>query len=61
MSTAPETQTTAKAPRRRWFRIVVWTFASLFVLLIVALLGGWYYTTTADFQRRVGTEVVGVL
>ena len=28
---------------------------------MVLFLGGWYYTTTADFQRRVGAEVVSVL
>jgi translocation and assembly module TamB len=61
MSTAPEKATTIKAPRSLMFRIVAWTFASLFVSLLIAILGGWYYTTTVDFQRRVGSEVVRVL
>jgi len=58
--TAPETKT-VKTPRRRWLRIVAWTFGGLFAVLLVLFLGGWYYTTTADFQRRVGAEVVSVL
>ena len=51
----------AKKPSRRVLRFVGWTLGSLFVLLLIAFLGGWYYTTTPDFQRRVGTEVVSVL
>ena len=60
MSTAAKTKS-VKTPRRRWLRIIAWTFGGLFALLLVVLLGGWYYTTTADFQRRVGAEVVSVL
>ncbi len=60
MSTAAENKP-VKAPRRRWGRIAAWTFGGLFALLVVLFLGGWYYTTTADFQRRVGAEVVSVL
>ena len=48
-------------PSHRIMRFLGWTFGSLFVLLLVAFFGGWYYTTTADFQRRVGKEVVQVL
>ena len=59
MSTPPETD--VKTPRPRFWRIVRWTLGSLLALLLVAFLGGWYYTTTADFQRRVGAEVVSVL
>ena len=60
MSDTAET-TVVKAPRRRWLRIAAWTLGGLFALLLVAFLAGWYYTTTADFQRRVGAEVVSVL
>lgn len=60
MSTAAESKP-VNAPRRRWGRIAAWTFGGLFALVLVLLLGGWYYTTTADFQRRVGAEVVSVL
>ncbi|WP_263376175.1 translocation/assembly module TamB domain-containing protein [Granulicella aggregans] len=42
-------------------KAMAWTVLSVLVL-IVALLGtGWWYTTTPDFQRRVGREVVKVL
>ena len=58
--TAPE-PATVKAQRGSMRRIIVWTSGSLFALLLAMLLGGWYYTTTADFQRRVGGEVVKVL
>ena len=58
MSTAPNI---VKVPRQRWLRIGAWTFGSLFVMLVVALLGGWYYTTTANFQWRVGNKIVIVL
>ena len=60
MSAAPETAL-VKVTRGRMWRIFAWTFGSLFALLLVAVLGGWYYTTTEDFQRRVGGEVVKVL
>ncbi len=43
------------------WRMAVWTLGSLFTLLVVGVLAGWYYTTTEDFQRRVGAEVVSVL
>jgi translocation and assembly module TamB len=42
-------------------RILAWFFGSLMLLVIVLFLGFWYYTTTADFQRRAGAEVVSVL
>ena len=54
-------ETTSVVPRSRTWCVAKWTLGSLFVLLLIALLGGWYYTTTADFQRRVGAEVVSVL
>ncbi len=45
----------------RILRGIAWT-AGGFVILLILLLGGLaFYSTTADFQRRVGTEVVGVL
>ncbi|MFC6646835.1 translocation/assembly module TamB domain-containing protein [Granulicella cerasi] len=47
--------------RRRWLRWLGWSFAS-FVVLIALLIGGLsWYTTTDDFQRRVGKEVKSVL
>ncbi len=62
MSTAPVSSPEERnVPRRRWGRVVAWTLASLVGLLFVVLLGAWYYTTTGDFQRRVGQEVVSVL
>ena len=55
------TATTEAPKRRRWLRVLVWTVGS-FVLLLLLLLGvGAWYTTTADFQRRAGQEVVTVL
>jgi translocation and assembly module TamB len=47
--------------RSRWLRIIAWTAGSILLLLVVLLLGLSWYTTTADFQRRVGGEVVSVL
>jgi translocation and assembly module TamB len=53
---------TATAPRRRrWLRVLTAAFVSLIVLLAMLVAGASYYTTTADFQRRVGAEVVSVL
>lgn|GEM_PF-340975 len=40
---------------------VGWTIGILATLSIVLFLGFAYYTTTPDFQRRVGKQVVGVL
>jgi translocation and assembly module TamB len=51
-----------KTPRRRhWLRVIGWIAASFvgLVLVVVSFLS--WYTTTADFQRRVGGEVVSVL
>ncbi len=45
----------------RILRGIVWTAAG-FVILLILILGGFaVYSTTADFQRRVGKEVVSVL
>ena len=60
MSAPPETKV-VKAERSKVWRVIAWTLGSLFALLLVIVLGGWYYTTTGDFQRRVGAEVVKVL
>ena len=42
-------------------RVAGWTIAGLLVLLLVLVAGVSWYTTTDDFQRRVGKEVVSVL
>ncbi len=49
------------AKKHRVWRVLGWTFGGLFLLLILLLAGAAWYTTTADFQRRVGKEVVSVL
>ena len=46
---------------RRILRGIAWTIGSLLVLIFLLLAGLSYYTTTPDFQHRVGTEVVSVL
>ncbi len=48
-------------PKHRWRRFLLWTFGSFVVLLILLVAGVSWYTTTADFQRRVGSEVISVL
>jgi len=58
----PHEEKAAPAPKRhRMRKIVAWVVGSLSLLLVVLLAGGAYYTGTADFQRRVGGEVVSVL
>ena len=47
--------------RSRLLRILGWTAATILVLLIVLVIGLSWYTTTADFQRRVNEKVVSVL
>jgi len=47
--------------RRRWLRVIGWIAASVVGLLLVVVVFISWYTTTADFQRRVGGEVVSVL
>jgi translocation and assembly module TamB len=47
--------------RSRFWRRFAWTFGSLLVLLGLLVAGLSYYTTTEDFQRRVGAKVVAVL
>jgi translocation and assembly module TamB len=41
--------------------VLAWIFASFAILLLVLVLGASWYTTTEDFQHRVGGEVVSVL
>ncbi|HEX4154810.1 MAG TPA: translocation/assembly module TamB domain-containing protein [Acidobacteriaceae bacterium] len=42
-------------------RVLGWIAASILVLLVVLIAGLSWYTTTADFQHRLGGEVVHVL
>lgn len=66
MSVPAQNEPQTSAPKRRSLlrrvaRPAAWTLLGLFVLLLVVLGGFAWYTTTADFQRRVGKEVVTVL
>ncbi len=65
MSAAPQrgSVTTAKKPAHRHhvWRVFGWIGIAILILLIVLVVGLSWYTTTADFQRRVGGEVVKVL
>ncbi len=47
--------------RHRLRRVLLWFLGSAFVLLFVLALGLSWYTKTADFQRRVGGQVVSIL
>ncbi|HVG26852.1 MAG TPA: translocation/assembly module TamB domain-containing protein [Acidobacteriaceae bacterium] len=50
------------APRRhRILRILGWIATSILLLLIILVVGLSWYTTTADFQHRVGTQIVTIL
>lgn len=51
----------AKPKGSRFWRIVRWGAGTLLLLLILIVITGAWYTTTDDFQRRVGAEVVKVL
>ncbi len=56
----------ARAARRRSVagriaRGAAWLLGSLIVLVVLLVAGLSYYSTTADFNRRVGAEVVSVL
>ena len=55
--------TNETTPKRKFHlgRAAGWTIAGLLVLLLVLVAGVSWYTTTDDFQRRVGKEVVSVL
>ncbi len=63
---APEPTPEQKSARKRTlagkiFRGVAWLAGSLILLVLVLLAGFAWYSTTADFQHRVGAEVVSVL
>jgi translocation and assembly module TamB len=58
--------TPSPAPERRGIagrivRGVAWTAGALLLLVVVLLAGLAWYSTTPDFNRRVGAEVVSVL
>ncbi|MEO6804340.1 MAG: translocation/assembly module TamB domain-containing protein [Granulicella sp.] len=56
------TPETARKPLfGRIMRPVAWTLLGLVLLVLIVLGGMAWYSTTADFQRRVGKEVVTVL
>ena len=66
MSDQPIPKATPKpgspAPKRRlWLRVLGWTAGALLMLLLIAVAGLSWYTTTPGFQRRVGAQVVDVL
>jgi translocation and assembly module TamB len=56
-------QLTPLAPKRRSrvLRAFGWSVLSLVVLVVLLAVGATWYTGTADFQRRVGGEVVSTL
>jgi translocation and assembly module TamB len=56
---SPE-ETPAPKQRSRVLRALAWGFGSLVVVLILLAAGASWYTSTADFQRRVGGEVASV-
>lgn len=45
----------------KFARGVAWFFGSLVLLLVTVVAGFAWYSTTADFQHRVGKEVISVL
>ena len=55
----------AAAPRRsrtgRIARVIAWIAGGIGALVIVLIAGVAWYSTTADFQRRVANEIVSVL
>jgi translocation and assembly module TamB len=57
---SPEETPTPKQ-RSRVLRALAWSFGSLVVLLILLAAGASWYTSTANFQQRVGGEVASVL
>ena len=62
MSEPQVTQTVAKRrPGRLIAKTVAWIIASVLLLVVIAIGGLAWYSTTADFQQRVGRQVVSVL
>ncbi|MDE1162806.1 MAG: translocation/assembly module TamB domain-containing protein [Acidobacteriaceae bacterium] len=68
MSDLTTTPTTTESPSpvpptrlRRLLRFIAWSAVSIVALLVILLVGLNWYTSTADFQRRVGKEVSSVL
>jgi translocation and assembly module TamB len=57
--------TGAPAPKRglagHMGRVLAWIVGGVLVLVILLVGGFWWYSTTGDFQRRVGKEIVSVL
>ena len=63
--TLPQDDAVPQPPRRSgWQRLargIAWT-AAIFAVLLLTVFGGLaYYSTTADFQRRVGRELANVI
>ncbi|MEO6924777.1 MAG: translocation/assembly module TamB, partial [Bryocella sp.] len=57
-----EEQKQDETPKRHRLRsFVLWGAGGVLGLLVILLIAASWYTTTADFQRRVGGEVVNVL
>ena len=56
----PEPQPAPK-PKSVVLRVFGWCVASVAVSIVLLLAGATWYTGTADFQRRVGAEVVSTL
>jgi translocation and assembly module TamB len=57
----PEKSAPVRGKRRRVLRVLAWCAASFVVLVLLVVVGLSWYTGTADFQQRVGGEVVSVL
>ena len=59
---AEETELPEK--KRKKFHLghaAMWTIGSVLLLVLLTLAGAAWYTTTEDFQKRVGKEVVSIL
>ncbi len=57
----PEHRTPSRRPVGRVAKAIAWVIGGVLLLLLVVIGGLAWYSTTADFQRRVGKEVVSVL